>query len=262
MKKLLAIFCYAVLSITVLYLAGCKKMLDYIRQHPEGTVIVPCAINDIEYEGPFQPFVDTVTFSYDRLGNPVSAVRKHVATGSPNVLFQYDYFYRLNNLICHYGSDISGGVEGWIKYFYGAGDRVLWDSVYSFPIIVNGQPTLGEFTGAWVDTYEYDAIGRIIKTTKIASGHVPVDNNYAYDANGNLVTGYTYDDSVNLHRTNRIWQFLDRDYSLNNPLTANYEYSSVGLPLAMDVSIPSMRFMEVVLSAYVYTGNNIHYVCQ
>ena len=261
MKKLLVIFCYAVLSIMVLYLAGCKKLLDYIRQHPEGTAIVPCAINDIEYEGPFQPFVDTVNFSYDRFGNPVSAVRKHVSTGSPNVLFRYDDFYRLNNLICHYGSDISGGVEGWIKYFYDAGDRVLWDSVYSFPVIVNGQPTVGEGVSAWVDTYEYDAKGRIIKTTKIAPGHVPVDTSYAYDTNGNLVTGYTYDDSVNLHRTNKIWQFLDRDYSLNNPLTSNYEYSSVGLPLAMDVSIPSMRFMQVVLSAYVYSGNNIHYIC-
>src|SRR6266567_3238580 len=101
MKKLLAIFCYAVLSITVLYLAGCKKLLDYIRQHPEGTAIVPCAINDIEYAGPSQPDVDTVNFSYDRFGNPISAVRKHVSTLSPNVLFRYDDFYRLNNLICH-----------------------------------------------------------------------------------------------------------------------------------------------------------------
>ena len=259
MKKQLVVFCFTVLIVTVLHLAGCQKLLDYIGQHPEGAS-GHCAIKELIYAGPSMQSLDTVSFSYNKMGDPVSAVRKHVATGSPNVLFWYDNRDRLNNLICHYGSDISGGVEGWIKYFYGAGGRVSKDSVYSFPVIVNGQPTFGEYSSAWTDTYEYDAKGRIIKTTKILSELVKYVSTYSYDSNGNLV-GNTYDDKVNWHQTNKVWQFLDRDYSVNNPMTSYYQYNSFGLPVAMDVTVPSMRFMEVVLSAYIFTGNNVVYDC-
>ena len=259
MKKLHVFFCYTVLVVTVLHLAGCQKLLDYIEHHPEGAG-GHCAIKTFMFQGPSTPPQDTVTFSYNKMGNPVSAIRKHVATGSPNVLFRYDNLNRLNDLICHYGSGISGGVEGWIKYFYGAGGRIVRDSVYAFPDIVNGRPTLGEYSGAWADTYEYDLKGRIIKTTKILSELVNYVSTYSYDTNGNLV-GYSYDDKVNLHQTNKIWQFLDRDYSINNPTTAFYNYNSFGLPVAMDVRVPSMQFMQVALTAYIYSGNNIEYDC-
>jgi hypothetical protein len=144
MKKLLVIFYHTVLIVTVLHLAGCQKLLDYIGHHPEG-MGGHCAIKEFKFAEPVPSSEgDIVTFSYNKIGNPVSAIRQHVATGSPNVLFRYDNLNRLNNLICHYGSGISDGVEGWIKYFYGAGGRVVRDSVYAFPVIVNGQPTLGE----------------------------------------------------------------------------------------------------------------------
>jgi hypothetical protein len=45
-----------------------------------------------------------------------------------------------------------------------------------------------------------------------------------------VVTSYSgYDDKVNLDRTNPIWQFLDRDYSMNNRFIAE-KYNAAGLP--------------------------------
>jgi len=54
-------------------------------------------------------------------------------------------------------------------------------------------------------------------------------NSYSYNADGNLA-GHDYDDKINYHRTNRVWMFIDRDYSVNNPVIATYEYNDFGLP--------------------------------
>jgi hypothetical protein len=55
-------------------------------------------------------------------------------------------------------------------------------------------------------------------------------NSYTYDAEGNLeVPGATYDNKMNINRTNDIWQFLARDYSVNNRLMAT-AYNSTGFP--------------------------------
>jgi hypothetical protein len=56
---------------------------------------------------------------------------------------------------------------------------------------------------------------------------------FEYDGNGNLVTpGVVYDNKINFHRTNKIWMFLDRDYSINNPFAAE-TYNSNHLPVKL-----------------------------
>lgn len=50
-----------------------------------------------------------------------------------------------------------------------------------------------------------------------------------YDASGNP-TGRTYDNKLNMNRTNSVWMFITRDYSVNNPFTAK-QYNDKELPV-------------------------------
>ena len=43
----------------------------------------------------------------------------------------------------------------------------------------------------------------------------------------------SYDTKIHLRRTNKMWMFIDRNYSVNNPFTAA-SYNSYGLPLMFD----------------------------
>ncbi len=96
---------------------------------------------------------------------------------------------------------------------------------------------------AGLTTYTYDATCRVIKTTTIGiggpeDGFVPLVNEYSYDINGNLVLpGITYDNKVNIHRTNKVFMFVDRDYSMNNPFTAP-AYNGYGLPQTVGTPTP------------------------
>lgn len=62
-----------------------------------------------------------------------------------------------------------------------------------------------------------------------------------YDANGNVVLDYTTYD--NYKNTNKIWMFIDDDYSVNNPFTA-ITYKSVGLPLTFPAAQPSRVYLD------------------
>ena len=54
---------------------------------------------------------------------------------------------------------------------------------------------------------------------------------YEYDKRGNLVIAdATYDKKTSIYRTHAIWMFLNRNYSLNNPVVAT-SYNANGLPL-------------------------------
>jgi hypothetical protein len=43
-----------------------------------------------------------------------------------------------------------------------------------------------------------------------------------------------YDNKINVHRTNKLWMFLDKDYSVNNPIdNGTYTYDQGNLPVTM-----------------------------
>ena len=104
---------------------------------------------------------------------------------------------------------------------------------YIFPQITNGSPTNAYIHQATY--YSYDNKQRIIKDSTVFAGSIqPVVNTYSYDINGNK-TGSNYDDKINLNRTNKIWMFLNRDYSVNNPYNAA-SYNTTGLPANLNLS--------------------------
>ena len=78
---------------------------------------------------------------------------------------------------------------------------------------------------------------------------------YQYDEEGNLIRTTqpnTYDNKINLRQLHLIWQFLARDYSLNNPVTAIH-YNNFGLPTKFDVPPPPLFFNN-----FPFLGNTLN----
>jgi len=250
------------------FLSGCKKLFDYLDQGNHS----PCQIGRFSYT--MNPDVgargrDTLTFAYNAAGNPITGIRPRPGTSIPNFVFRYDRQQRLTDLIGAYRintiPDGDDDVESWEHFIYDRWNRIILDSAYSFPVIKNGRPTLGPHISLTILTFEYDAENRITAVHENAeNGGFIRDFTYAYDRNGNLKGPASYDEKVNLHQTNKIWMFLDRDYSKNNPLPAAYKYSSYGLP--EKITLPSeapKRFFFTTQgnNTPTYTEADIEYSC-
>ena len=210
---------------------GCKKAIDYWQDHNPASAyrIEKIAYSDVD-QSP-----DSIVFTYNAWGDPVSGFRSRTSTAYTNFLFRYDQFHRLTDQINIYGVDLSYPVppESWDRYFYDSKGRIAVDSQYFFPDIVDGRPLKGEHGIVTLFYFEYDAFDRITRVSMAADGNVFYINTYSYDSSGNLA-GRPHDQKTNFRRCNPIWMFLSRDYSLNNPLNAAYTYNRIGLPLTID----------------------------
>lgn len=261
MKQLTSFFGCALLASTFFLSSGCKKLLDYIGEHPGQGGSNYCAIREFAYRGPYYNTWDTLKFSYNAAGNPVTIMRNQTGTSRLNYFFQYDKKNRLTNLIGGYGNTPTSGLEIWNRYFYDASNRIVLDSVYFFPELVNGQPTAGEYGSAYIVKYEYDGKDRVTKASYEEGQPITYVETYSYDASGNK-TGNSYDNKVNFHQTNKIWMFLDREYSVNNPVTsASYTYNSTGLPVTISVSSGSLAFLNPPEEDENYVDAAIKYDC-
>ncbi|HEY4287051.1 MAG TPA: hypothetical protein VGN00_08135 [Puia sp.] len=261
MKQLTRFFGCALLVSTLFVSGGCKKLLDYIGEHPGQGGSNYCALQEFAYKGPYFDAWDTLKFSYNAVGNPVTIMRKQTGTSRLNYFFRYDNKNRLTNLIGSYGTIPGTSPEVWNKYFYDGSGRIVLDSVYFFGEVVNGQPTTGEYGNAWAVKYEYDAKDRITKYSYVLGANPYYVETYAYDASGNR-TGDSYDSKVNFHQTNKIWMFLDRNYSVNNPVTkASYTYNSTGLPVTINVTSDNLSFLNPPEEDEVYIAATIKYDC-
>ena len=194
----------------------------------------------------------SVVFSYNNQGDPVSIIQlPYTTTGFPNYFFVYDNKHRLTEMFRMYGNGKvgEGGGESYNKYFYASpgSKEIIMDSAYYYPYFQNGI-LINYFGGAQATWYLYDDKGRVIRDSAVTdnnSQHTRVTN-YTYDANGNR-TGRIYDNKVNLHRTHEIWMFLDRDYSLNNPFTAQ-TYNAQQLPTDVDLTgVPGQGLSFLIL---------------
>ncbi len=254
---------------SILQLLSCNKVIniDDLLHHPD-QVPQLCNIKKITAFVLIIPgLIDTsiAEFKYDQWGNPVSLVFNHVNTGRPDLLFKYDKYHRLTD---YYGSYYVSEFSGEFLYHYHyTGNRITADTFYAFG-------NLNKYV--WASVYEYDNYERIIKITrKINTDGTPVlTDNFKYDNKGNLIrpllyfdsTGThfitkdaIYDDKVNIHRTNKIWMFIDRDYSINNPLPATYTVNRFNLPVKINVQPP--LFLEF-LYQYDIGKSVIEYDCK
>lgn len=232
MKRKLHIPACLLTLMAVIVLPGCKKALQEIATQE---IVQACRIQKIVYTGAYEP-LDSMMFTYDAYGNPLTAIRPDPRTGYTNFLWRYDTRHRLTDMIEPYGVDVSTDdpPENWHRFFYDNKGRIAEDSDYYFPAVVNGHPVSGPFGGVRRFDYTYDNYDRLISLTRVQYGNVVFTYDFSYGPGGNL-TGRTYDDKINFRRTNKLWQFLSLDYSVNNPLTATYRYDRLGLPVTIDV---------------------------
>lgn len=258
MKKFLSTALTAA-ALSALLFASCKKTSTELSG-PEELVAPPnggnpaknCLITQITTTDPSYASTSAV-FEYNQKGDPVTITPAVVGTGKP----RHEFRYSNNHLLTDYiGAYENGFFEFWYKYEYDNHKRIIRDTQYVFGEYLD-EPTNSFYVR--VTDYVYDDQGRIIQTTTTQlQPTVSVSvTNYTYNADGNL-TGRTYDDQVNLHRTNPIYQFIDRDYSMNNPV-APTGYNSAGLPTGYNAP----PFPQGFLHGTIYLGSSvISYECK
>jgi hypothetical protein len=194
--------------------------------------------------------VDSLTFVYNSKGNPLSITRTQVGTSQPNFKFLYDHKNRLTDFYGVYDSP-NPYFDVWHRYHYDAKNRIISDTTFEFGLVGNGVPlpdqtNNGQLRVRNVSTYAYDQKDRIIKSTDTYGHDFLTIRTYTYNHEGNIAnlsvqsqfdpgtTTYSYDDKINPRRTNAIWQFLDRDYSMNNSVEVA-AYNIYGLPTVINV---------------------------
>lgn len=231
-------------AVFLLFLSGCKKVLDYIIARPGG-IAKNCRIERITSNRTFEctdmPRVDTARFSYNAHGDPVSikfslSSKLEGCYDYPNDRsFKYDHKNRLIVFLEQGGDSwIENKVYAlfWHKYTY-ENSNLIVDSIFEYAQgdwRISDRPEYYDRT--IVTTFELDNYGRIVREV---GGSFDVDKTYAYDSNGNLVKpGVTYNNKINIRQTNRVWMFLDRDYSINSPVGAASTFHSSGLPVELN----------------------------
>ena len=217
---------------------GCKKFDDLFEK--DKLVVTGCDIYKIHLPAGFDysgSEARTAVVRYNALGQPISMIFENTqdGTGYPNnYFFRYDAEHRLTDFIAAYDN---GAFDTWHTYRYNGKGQVKDDSAYFFGELNGGHPSETDLLDRPYTVYTYDDIGRIIKAVVIRGGEDGPSSfdtsitNYTYNSDGNLVRpGSMYDKQVNMNRTNKIWMFINRDYSRNN-FRAALQYNEKKLPL-------------------------------
>ncbi len=249
MKKTLLLMTGLCFVIVLLQLSGCNK-IDWndLLHHPDKADKL-CDIKKISIYRDLDTLI--CKFSYNNWGDPDQVVLNHIATGQPGFRFIYDNKHRLTDYLGLYGADytLNNYYEFWHQYVYENG-KIVRDTMRG----------LGEYPNRSTNpylllltTFEYDNYNRIVKavqTYPLLPAIPSTIETYTYNGDNNLekytrlnggdatpyVVTYTYNVSKpNLHRTSRIWMFVDRNYSVNTPVNAT-AYNQYGLPLKYDVA--------------------------
>jgi hypothetical protein len=227
--------------LTLLF-SSCKKVIDYIEQHPEA-YIPPCRITNYRVSG--GPGAKTnFVVSYDAKGNPITMMDSdRVNAVGTDQYFRYDKFNRLSDYMQAY-APATGAIE-WDKYAYPRPNYVIDTAMFYETGDVRGPSPIAKNTLEYrISAYTLDQLGRIVKIWDIPndSPNTPsLQNTVVYDANGNLPVRYPvlfYDNKVNPYRTSKTWQFVYQNYSRNNLEYSidhfSPQYNVFGLPLTLD----------------------------
>ncbi len=239
----------ASLAAILIFLSACQKQIDVAKQDEVPSTPLPgqptyCRIESL-WENPNSPNQRFFLVLYNQFENPTAVTVPLPTTGHPYRVFRYDSWHRLREYLGDYGN---GFFEFWHFYGFDNNGRIGVDTNYIFGNL--GEHPTNYFNRS-ITHYEYDGQGRITKASTTYMIGSPTENTYSYDANGNLVYpsswGITYDNKQNLNRTNDIWQFLNRDYSMNNPFMAD-AYNASNFPTIINTNsmAPSMLWLSEV----------------
>jgi hypothetical protein len=222
MKKQAALLC-ACIVVSILQFSSCVKPPRDFEPRDGNNVFDNCRIKRITLRSP----AETINFVYNSKGDPVTVTPSNIYTGHSKKAFYYDKKGRLIKMIGFYTGDDQ--YETLHYYTYDNKNRITVDTIYYFGVI-----TTGAYYGKSISYLKYDNLNRIATDSTVVLSPFPniFPTHYTYNEAGNR-TNYTtsYDDKLNIHRTNKIWMFVDRDYSVNNPGIAD-SYSYYKLPLS------------------------------
>lgn len=215
-----------ILSVTVIIFcfAGCYKIKDHwypVHQKPQKEFNL-CRITEIQQSA--GPLVSnrTGTFYYSSNGNLDSVV-----FDDRGIVHYWKYDDR--NVLVEYRDAFNHDITDFITLHKYASEngRVIRDTTWL-------EGASGYIVQVW--SLEYDTKGRVIRETGFriddeAPGAVLPDRVYSYNEEGNLADGGTYDNEVNFLRTNKVLQFVHRNYSMNNQSTFVLGYNQYKLPV-------------------------------
>lgn len=222
---------WACLVLSAFLATGCNKVAEFLRSNKDGDIRY-CNIKKLSF---YFSFPREITFTYNRHGLPVSAVALETGTGLPSRYFYYDDRNRLTRITGLYNPE---SFETWTLYVHDNKNRIIRDTTWWWGAVENGE--MVSSSGYTTTDFEYDKWDRITKTIQRWDNdpHFQLITDFAYDEDGNLIRdGVVYDDKINLHRTNKIWMFLNRNYSVNNPFNAQ-TYNNNKLPTAIQLEDP------------------------
>jgi hypothetical protein len=261
-KNLFALIAGALIIILFLPFDSCHKIEELKLDLRNGNAdLKQCVIKEIDFQfmsdnipagGPNQ-----LIFTYNSQKDPVTMIPNVIGDGSPSRAFYYDKNGRLTSFV---GILQNGAFEFWHDYTYDRLGRIIEDSLYIFGVV-------GNLGGALTKKYSalsYDHLNRVVReiiTFNFTAPGLPDTINYSYDAAGNLYgAAIPYDNNVNPLLTNKIWRFLDRDYSVNNSVKAT-AFNEHRLPILYSNTTggPEMGFFEYNIT--LETGITIQYDC-
>lgn len=237
--------------LVIIQLAACQKKCVIVP--PMGEDV--CQIRQVVYTTTLSSGIDTAKITYNKFGNPVSALVSQTRTLNPHVWFRYDQYNRLTDCIGAYPYNDAPdplntpaviSFEYWYRYVYAdqnPSSMPVSDTLRTMGYYVDGQ--FLSFSNMRFEHFEYDSQNRIIQVNSSLQGF---SQTYSYDANGNLIRpGLVYDNKKNFRQTNKVWMFIDRDFSKNNPYTA-ITYNNAGFPTKFaDPNMPSLSFNYFLL---------------
>ena len=223
MQKQTTLFTACITCISLLQMSSCIKPPN-VDPHDASNTYNGCRIKQTVNQPTVESTPVTRQFFYNSSNDPVSVTSDGVGTGNPNLVFKYDDQCRL----VEYSGIYTNGLYEFVHKYGYSHNRIVTDTQYVFGTYGN----LTDYFGKRYKYLKYDYLNRIVQDSEVFVAPGPLTNviNYSYDMNGNLINGKTYDNKLNPHRTNKIWMFVDRDYSVNNSVTAA-TYNGVGLPL-------------------------------
>ncbi|MBS1604643.1 MAG: hypothetical protein JST42_18400 [Bacteroidetes bacterium] len=202
---------------------------------------------------------DTIDFTYNQYNNPVTMTHKREF--GENAIFRYDASNRLTEYINIFSN---GAGDFWHKYTYDPvkTNLVIVDTAYRDFVSSNGQMT--DYNDIDVMTFQYDSLDRITQSVEYVNGDT-VLRSYTYDANGNRqYAGAIYDNMPNIHLTNGTWMFIDREYSLHNPIdNESYTYNGSGYPTSINNTqsvVPGFGFI-IIGYPFAITQASFDYSC-
>ncbi len=245
-----------ILGIPILLLSSCVKTPPNFDPRDGNNVYSGCRIRQII--NPTTHFTpgSNRQFTYNSHNDPVGVATGGPGTGSPDLVFKYDN----KNRLIEYSGIYSNGLYEFVHRYGYSHDRIVTDTQYVFGHYGN----LTDYQSKRYKYLWYDNLNRIVKDSEQFVYPSIFTNviSYQYDANGNLAdrATYGYDSKLNPHRTNKVWMFIDRDYSVNNLITAN-TYNSSGLPLTF---APNQKLELDMIFAYFYyyDTTQVIYDCQ